>query len=201
MNNLLTGLITSEEGMAFGIFMMIMFFVILVCIGLYIYTSLALMAIAKKTKTEPAWLAWIPIANLVLLSRIAKMHWWPILLTIPAFIFLGTGFVFLVIGQNVIGIILIVMYGLVLIPLAVYSTIWYWKMFEAVNRPGWWSLTSIVPSVVYLLLTLTQSVILTMLGAIISFGGAIMFFVLFGISAWSDAPKTAAKYYKKNINK
>ena len=43
----------------------------------YVYMSLALQTIADKTKTENSWLAWIPIANLVLMLNIpdAKGHW------------------------------------------------------------------------------------------------------------------------------
>ncbi|MBI1941575.1 MAG: hypothetical protein HYS33_08730, partial [Acidobacteria bacterium] len=33
----------------------------------YVYSSLALQTIAKKTNTENAWLAWIPIANVILM--------------------------------------------------------------------------------------------------------------------------------------
>ena len=46
--------------------------------------SLCLHLIASKTNTSPAWLAWIPIANVVLLLMVAdKPIWWIILLFIP----------------------------------------------------------------------------------------------------------------------
>jgi len=98
---------------------------IILTIALYIYTSFAYMALAKKTKTEPAWLAWIPIANLYLHSKMAGMHWWPVLLIIVGFI-------------PVIGFI-----GSIV--LAVYVFIWGWKIFEKVGKPGWWVLFAIVP--------------------------------------------------------
>jgi hypothetical protein len=56
------------------------FFVILavlVIIGIiaYIYTSIALYTIAKRLKVEPAWLAWVPIANLALVAKCADRSW------------------------------------------------------------------------------------------------------------------------------
>ena len=58
------------------------FVALLIALAVYIYTSWAVMTIAKKTKTEPAWLAWIPIANLFLLAKIADTPWWTALLAI-----------------------------------------------------------------------------------------------------------------------
>jgi len=50
----------------------------------YVYLSLCLHLIVSKTNTSPAWLAWIPIANVVLLLMVAdKPIWWIILLFIP----------------------------------------------------------------------------------------------------------------------
>jgi len=50
----------------------------------YIYLALAFMAIAKKTKTPNAWMAWIPILNVYLTIKIAgKPGWWFFLLCIP----------------------------------------------------------------------------------------------------------------------
>ena len=51
----------------------------------YIYTALALMTIAQKTKTKNPWLAWIPIANLYLMTQIGKVPWWTILFLILSF--------------------------------------------------------------------------------------------------------------------
>jgi len=50
----------------------------------YVYPALCYHMIAKKTNTSPAWLAWIPIANVVLMLMIAeKPIWWIVLLFIP----------------------------------------------------------------------------------------------------------------------
>ena len=47
---------------------------VVVLLIVYIYSALALMAIAKRTKTKNAWLAWIPIANIYLMTQIGGLH-------------------------------------------------------------------------------------------------------------------------------
>jgi hypothetical protein len=50
----------------------------------YIYVALCVQTIAKKTNTPQDWLAWIPIANIILMLSIAKKpFWWIILWLIP----------------------------------------------------------------------------------------------------------------------
>ncbi len=101
--------------------------VLLFILALYLYTSLALMAVAKRLKDPAPWLAWIPIANLVLMARLAKMHWWPVLLLIGALIpLLGIFFA---------------------LAFAVFAFIWQWKICEARKRPGWWALLQLIPFV------------------------------------------------------
>ncbi len=51
-------------------------YALIIAIGLYVYSSLALMTIANKTHTENAWMAWIPILNVYLLVTIADKPWW-----------------------------------------------------------------------------------------------------------------------------
>jgi len=83
----------------------------------YVYIALALQTIATKTNTENAWLAWIPIVNLVLMLNIAKKPiWWFILLLIPL--------------VNIVMIILVWM-----------------GIAEARNKPNWWGILMIVPVV------------------------------------------------------
>lgn len=61
-----------------------MMFMFLFVAAAYVYMALALMTIANKTKTENAWLAWIPIANIILMLNIAKKPiWWIVLCLIP----------------------------------------------------------------------------------------------------------------------
>ncbi|HYE65624.1 MAG TPA: DUF5684 domain-containing protein [Pyrinomonadaceae bacterium] len=52
--------------------------------ALYLYLGITLMLLARKTETPGAGLAWIPIANLFLMCRIARRPaWWGLLLLIP----------------------------------------------------------------------------------------------------------------------
>lgn len=58
--------------------------VLFLIILFYVYAAVCLQRIARKTNTENAWLAWIPIANFYLWYLIAKPAiWWFILLFIP----------------------------------------------------------------------------------------------------------------------
>lgn len=108
----------------FGAFLMAF---VIISIGLYVYFALTLMSVAKRTRTENAWLAWIPIANLYLMSRIAKKHWWPILL--------------------LIGLIIPVVGFIAMIGFVVFVFIWQWKICEARGKPGWWVLLQLIPIV------------------------------------------------------
>jgi uncharacterized membrane protein YhaH (DUF805 family) len=83
----------------------------------YIYWALALQTIAKKTNTENAWWAWIPIIQIILMLNIAKKPvWWIILFFIPLVNF-------------VVGIIVCM------------------GIAEARNKPSWWGILMIVPVV------------------------------------------------------
>lgn len=65
-------------GGAVFIFSLAMFF------GVYIYTALALMGIAKKLDHPNGWFAWIPILNAVLLLQMGDMSpWWILVGFIP----------------------------------------------------------------------------------------------------------------------
>lgn len=68
--------------MAFlGAFALVIF---LVAIVFYVYFALCLMKIANRTNTLNAWMAWVPIAQIVLMLQIAKKPiWWIILFLIP----------------------------------------------------------------------------------------------------------------------
>src|SRR5579863_2407004 len=73
---------SSVAGAAMGVAFMGVFF--LIAIAAYVYSALAFQTIAKKTNTENAWWAWIPILNLILILNIAKKPiWWIILCFIP----------------------------------------------------------------------------------------------------------------------
>ena len=95
---------------------MLLFFLIFAAV-FYVYFALALSTIATKTNTENAWLAWIPIANLILMLNVAKKPiWWIVLFIIP-------------IVNIVISIIL------------------WMAVAEARGKPNWWGILTIVPIV------------------------------------------------------
>jgi len=190
IGNLITGMLTAEESTTLGLGMMILLvygFIMLLGIALYIYSAFALMAIAKKTGTEPAWLAWIPVANMVLISKIAKMHWWPVLMMIPAFMFYMIGLFLFMFGQKIASIVLFSIAGAALLVFGIYSIIWSWKMFEAVQRPGWWSMVSIPFVIIYTVASFSKDSAFQITGSLIYILGVIIYLVLFGIAAWSDS--------------
>jgi hypothetical protein len=93
----------------------IMVLYLLLLAAFYVYLSLALQTIAKKTDTDNSWLAWIPIVNIILMLNIAhKPLWWFILFFIP--------FV------NV-----------------VFAIIVWMSIAEARGKPSWWGIMLIVP--------------------------------------------------------
>ncbi len=120
-----------DAGVLAGILALIAAFLILalvIGIGVYIYTSFAFSAIAKKARYSLPAIAWIPVVGpLLITSSVAKMHWWPILLLLGAWI-------------PIVG-------GLIMLALAVFSIIWLWKTFEAIKKPGWWAILCLIPIV------------------------------------------------------
>ncbi|HLK03950.1 MAG TPA: DUF5684 domain-containing protein [Candidatus Acidoferrum sp.] len=94
----------------------VMFFFIFF-LAFYVYVALALQTIAQKTNTENGWLAWIPIANIILMLNIAKKPiWWIVLFLIP------------------------------LVSLVMAIIVWM-GVAEARNKPSWWGVLLIVPVV------------------------------------------------------
>ena len=72
-----------NSGLA-GLFLAMILAVIIAVVVIYIITSLSLYKIAQRTNTKDAFLAWIPIANLYLLTQIAlRPAWWIVLMLIP----------------------------------------------------------------------------------------------------------------------
>ena len=103
---------------AFAIFFMFVF------LAVYIYCAIALMYIARKTHTQNSWLAFIPIANVYLMTQMAGLPgWWTLAVLLPLVPFVG---------------------GLAMTVAMVY--IW-WKIAEKIHRPGWWSILLVIPIV------------------------------------------------------
>lgn len=103
----------------------IMIPMIIIGIGVYIYTALALMKIADKTKTPNGWLAFIPIGNLYLLTQLAELPWWWLLVVLVC------GFI------PIIGSIAVV----------VISVWWFMKIAVRLGKPNWWGIMMIIPIV------------------------------------------------------
>lgn len=94
-----------------------MVFIWIFMLAFYVYFALAFQTIAKKTNTENAWWAWIPILQVILMLNIAKKPiWWIILMLIP-------------LVNIVVGIIVLM------------------AVAEARNKPSWWGILMIVPVV------------------------------------------------------
>ncbi|PYV65553.1 MAG: hypothetical protein DMG95_01360 [Acidobacteria bacterium] len=103
----------AAAGLGAGLIMIFLVF----AAAFYVYMALALQTIADKTKTENSWLAWIPIANIVLMLNVAKKPiWWIVLFFIPV--------------VNIVFIIIVWM-----------------AMAEARGKPSWWGILMIVPVV------------------------------------------------------
>jgi len=83
----------------------------------YVYYAVCLMVIANKTGTANSWLAWIPIANIYLMCKVAgKPGWWLILFFIP-----------------IVNIIIAII-------------VWM-KIAEARKKPSWLGILMIIPIV------------------------------------------------------
>jgi len=89
--------------------------ILLAGLAIYVFCSLCLQLIAKKTGTEPAWLAWIPVANLFLSCKIGGLSYLWLLAFLVPFV-------------NVL--------------VSIY--IWY-RISEARGKSGWLALLMLVP--------------------------------------------------------
>ncbi|MDO8623063.1 MAG: DUF5684 domain-containing protein [archaeon] len=107
---------------ALGIAIIIILLVLFV--ALYIYSAIALMTIAKKTKTKHAWMAWIPILNFYLVTQIAKQSgWWTLILLAGGIPFIGG------------------------IAIAAVSVWMFWLVAERRKFPGWFGILMLIPIV------------------------------------------------------
>ena len=103
---------TAAGAMLAGVFFVIGAVIVLV---LYVYMSVCLQTIAKKTNAENAWLAWIPIANIILMLNIArKPAWWILLMFVP------------------------------LVNIVIAVIVWM-EIAKARSKPEWWGILMIVP--------------------------------------------------------
>lgn len=74
----------EAAGLGLAIFGGVMIFMLVIFLIIYIYMAICLMKMAHKTNTSNAWMAWIPILNVILMLQIGKKPiWWIILFLIP----------------------------------------------------------------------------------------------------------------------
>jgi magnesium-transporting ATPase (P-type) len=113
-----SGDVPAAAAGGFALFMGgIALFIIVIALAIYVYYAVSLMKIANKTNTPNAWMAWIPIANLILMIQVAqKPLWWIILFFIP------------------------------IVNIVVSILIWM-EIAKAVGKPDWWGILIIVPIV------------------------------------------------------
>lgn len=91
----------------------------MVFLGIYIYSSIAWMTIAKKLKHKHSWLAWIPIANIAMILQLGGFNW------------------------KLIFLIFVPILGwIALFVLVIIAT---WRIFEKRHYPGWFSLSMVIP--------------------------------------------------------
>ena len=111
-----TAMAESDDGAVAALFSgVVVLFVLVFAAAIYVYMALALQTIATKTGTPNGWLAWIPIANLILMLTVAKKPlWWLVLFIIP-----------------IVGLVIGIM-------------VWM-AIAEARGKPNWWGILMLVP--------------------------------------------------------
>ena len=155
---------------------LIYFFLIII----YFYISYVFMNIGKKAELNKPLLAWIPVIGpLIIAYKTSKMHWWPFLVLILLIFNLKIKFIFQI--SYAYTEVLIINSLLVLI---LMKTIWEWKMFEKINKPGWWA----IPGAIFFI---------PILG--IPFG--IWYLFLLGVSAWSRKETNELEFKKSKKEK
>jgi hypothetical protein len=135
----------------------------------YIYSALTMMAVAKRTKTKKGWLAWIPVANMYLMAKIAKQSAWPLWLLL-AWIPCLTFFI-----SPILGIIFMIIAGIASVIVMVFMYIWQWKICEVRGKPGWWAILPLIAAGLSWI---------PILGAVLSIAGSVWSLVMWGILAW-----------------
>ncbi len=91
----------------------------------YVYISIVLYTIAKKLKKPYAWMAWIPLVNLIFyMPMLAGYEWY-------------FGFLYILMFIPWVG---------VLVPIALMVW-WWWRIAENRNFPGWLGILMIIPVV------------------------------------------------------
>lgn len=157
-----------------GIMMVIMFFII----GLYVYLAIAHMKIANKAKLATPGVAWA--SPLVVNFEIAKMHWWPWPAAILGYLL---GYLLILASATLASVIMFISITI----LVVMSVIWQWKTFEAVGKPGVWSIVFPIAGVLGILSFIISSFIgaaAAIIGVVLIILGLLAYLIFVGMAAW-----------------
>ncbi len=163
--------------------------VLLIGLGVYIYSSFAFMYLGKRAKIKHPGLAWIPGIGSVLVAFFAMKKakatpWWILIGSAAGYL---VGFLFIALGALVhwlvlVGLLLILASAVGIIYFAVHGYIWTWKLFEKVKRPGWWALIPLI-NLPLGLLGLVPAIALAMFSAEVLV--QVWYLVMAGVAAWA----------------
>ena len=115
----------GEEIAAAGIIALLLglgVFALLLVLAVYIYSAIAVMTIAKKTKTKVGWMAFIPILNIYLLTQMAGKSGLLTLIILADFVLGGLATTVLCISM-------------------------FWIIAKKIGYPEWMSLLLLIPIV------------------------------------------------------
>ncbi len=77
---------TNAELLALSGFTMVLYIIIM--LGSYVFSALALQKIGKELNYKNTWFAWVPLLNMVMLMELGDQKWWLLLIPIVNTIFL-----------------------------------------------------------------------------------------------------------------
>jgi hypothetical protein len=96
--------------------------ILIISVGIYVYSSLCMAFIAQKTNQGPIWMAWVPVAQLMLMFKVANLSYWWLLIFFASFV-------------PLIGALAVL----------AFSGYLYYKVALARNKPGWVGLLMLLP--------------------------------------------------------
>lgn len=138
--------------------------VLVIFLGVWIYTSLAYMEIARKLKYKNPWLAWIPFARGAMVLQLGGFNWGWIFLWSPLVLLPLT---FLNWGLGIASMVLAVAGAVAFMVLCYIS---HWRFFEKRGYYGWLALAPLIGVIM----------------GYLSFLAWLAFLVILGFVAWKD---------------
>lgn len=116
-------------------FLLILLFILIV---VYLYFSICLYNIAKKTNTSNRWAAWVPIVQIFYPIIISQKPWWWI------FVVLILGFFSSSLNRSESGIVQLVSFLISITIIVVWVYIWMGVCVK-LKRPNWWGVLMMIP--------------------------------------------------------